>query len=163
MNHAITDFQFYDQNGDSYGSDSLISTIYIANFFFTSCPSICPTMTRNLTKLQDKYADDDFRLVSFSVTPDMDSVPRIKEYHQAKNLKSNWHLLTGDKSEIYQLSRKSFFVEEEIGFSKDSSDFLHTERCILVDQNGYIRGVYNATLALDMDRIIEDIEILKKE
>lgn len=159
--HTIADFRLQNQNGEPYGSDSLANMIYVANFFFTSCPSICPTMTQNLTKVQDKYLGQDVRLVSFSVTPDIDSVARLKEYHEGKELKSNWHLLTGSQSDIYSLSRNSFFVEEEIGLNKDSTDFLHTERCVLVDKNGYIRGVYNATLALDMDRLIEDIDLLR--
>ena len=160
--HTIGKFQFLNQDGNLYGSDSLMNRIFIANFFFTSCSSICPTMTQNLKKVQDKYIGEDVRLVSFSVTPDVDTVERLKEYHEARELKSNWHLLTGSQSEIYELSRNSFFVEEEIGLSKDSSDFLHTERCILVDKEGHIRGVYNATLPLDIDRMIDDIEILRK-
>ncbi|MDA8886059.1 SCO family protein [Bacteroidia bacterium] len=161
--HTIGAFTFLNQNDEIYNSDSLANRIYLANFFFTSCPSICPTMTQNLTKIQDKYLAENIRLVSFSVTPNIDSVARLKEYHEAKGLKSNWNLLTGSQSKIYALSRNSFFVEEEIGLSKDSSDFLHTERCVLVDKKGYIRGVYNATLPLDVNRMIEDIDILLAE
>ncbi|PCJ65199.1 MAG: SCO family protein [Bacteroidetes bacterium] len=160
--HTIESFSLVNQDGKVYGSDSLENRIYVANFFFTSCPSICPMMTKNLLIIQDEYFGESVRLISFSVTPEMDSVERLKEYHEAKGLKSNWNLLTGNQTYIYDLSRQSFFVEEEIGLSKDSSDFLHTERCILVDHQGYIRGVYNATLALDMDRLMEDINLLRK-
>jgi len=161
--HTVDAFSFLNQDGKIYNSDSVTGKIYIANFFFTTCPSICPMMTENLKKVQDLYEHDNgVKLLSFSVTPNIDSVARLKEYYAAKKLKSNWHLLTGNQKEIYDLSRNSFFVEEEIGLSKDSSDFLHTERCVLVDASGYMRGVYNATLPLDINRLIEDITLLRK-
>ncbi|MBO6516460.1 MAG: SCO family protein [Bacteroidia bacterium] len=161
--HTIESFSFTNQEGKPFGSANLTNSIYVANFFFTSCPSICPKMTSNLTTVATYYEDvEEVKLISFSVTPDIDSVPRLKAYHEGKGLSANWNLLTGNQSDIYRVSRQSFFVEEEIGFNRDSSDFLHTERCILVDQNHQIRGVYNATIALDMDRLVEDIEILRK-
>ncbi len=160
--HRIADFQFTNQDSAAFGSKDLDGKIYITNFFFTSCPSICPKMTTNLTTVAQRFKEDnEISLISFSVTPDMDSVPRLKEYHIGKNLTQNWNLLTGNQADIYRISRESFFVEEEIGFSRDSSDFLHTERCILVDRNKRIRGIYNATIALDMERLIEDVEWLK--
>jgi len=161
--HAVDRFSFQNQNGETYNSDSLANRMYVVNFFFTNCPSICPTMTENLKTVQDRYLGEDLRLISLSVTPDLDSVSRLKEYYDAKELKSNWHLLTGNQKEIYDLSRNSFFVEEEIGLSKDSSDFLHTERCVLVDHNGYLRGFYNATIPLEIERLMEDIDLLKKD
>jgi protein SCO1 len=161
--HTISDFSFVNQDGNAFGSEQLKSKTYVANFFFTSCPSICPKMTNNLSKISMKYSNaEDLALVSFSVTPDMDSVPVLRDYHAAYDMPTNWHLLTGNQTDIYNLSRQSFFVEEEIGLSKDSSDFLHTERCVLVDSNGYIRGVYNATVALDIERLIDDIEFIRE-
>lgn len=160
--HSIGAFSLLNQNGEKFTEDSIRGKVTVANFFFTSCPSICPTMTENLKAVQDKFSSD-VQLISFSVTPEIDSVEKLKEYHSGRGLNSNWTLLTGNQADIYELSRESFFVEEEIGFSKDSSDFLHTERCVLVDQKGYIRGVFNATLPLDIQRMMDDIDILLKE
>lgn len=162
--HQIADFEFTNQEGKQFGSRNLEGKYYVANFFFTSRPSICPRMTENLKTVANHFSGDaDVQLVSFSVTPNIDSVQRLKTYHSGKGLSDRWNLLTGSQAKIYDLSRRSFFVEEEIGFSKDSSDFLHTERCVLVDRDQHIRGVYNATVALDMERLIADIEWLKKE
>jgi protein SCO1/2 len=162
--HHIAPFTFTNQDGEAFGSQNLEGKIYVANFFFTSCPSICPEMTNNLSTVEDAFAGDaDVSLISFSVTPDIDSVPRLKDYHQGKEMGQNWNLLTGNQAKIYELSRRSCFVEDEIGFNKDSSDFLHTERCMLIDKNKHIRGVYNATVALDMQRLIDDIRALKEE
>ncbi len=162
--HHIAPFLFTNQDGEDYGSQNLEGKIYVANFFFTSCPSICPKMTNNLSAVEQAFKDDSqVALISFSVTPEMDSVSRLKDYHEGKEMGENWNLLTGNQAKIYELSRRSFFVEEEIGFNKDSSDFLHTERCMLIDKNKHIRGVYNATVALDMQRLIDDIHALKAE
>ncbi len=162
--HTIGTFQFLNQNGELFGSKELQRKVYVANFFFTSCPSICPKMTNNLHEVDNHFnGDSRVQLVSFSVTPELDSVSRLNEYHSTYNMSNDWNLLTGSKSEIYKLSRTSFFVEEEIGLSKDSSDFLHTERCMLIDQNSRIRGFYNATVALDMKRLIDDITIILEE
>lgn len=162
--HVIAPFEFTNQDGQPYGSNQLKGKVYVANFFFTSCPSICPRMTKNLTAVANAFSSDDtVNLISLSVTPDIDSVSRLKQFHEEYNLTSNWYLLTGNQKDIYQISRNSFFVEEEIGLSRDSSDFLHTERCMLVDYAGRLRGFYNATLALDMERLIDDIEIVRKE
>ena len=160
--HRVEGFAFTNQNGESFGSKELDESYYVANFFFTSCPSICPRMTENLKVVANHFVEDsEVAIVSFSVTPGLDSVSRLKDYHEARELTPNWHLLTGNQAEIYKLSRQSYFVEEEIGFSKDSSDFLHTERCLLIDKQRRIRGVYNATVALDMERLVTDIELLK--
>lgn len=162
--HKIAAFEFTNQDGEAYGSKDLDGKVYVANFFFTSCPSICPKMTNNLKVVADYFQDNkDFAVVSFSVTPDIDSASRLKDYHKGKGLTEGWNLLTGNQADIYKLSRQSFFVEEEIGFNKDSSDFLHTERCVLVDTDKHIRGVYNATVALDMERLIEDVNVLLGE
>lgn len=162
--HHIDNFDYTSHLGGAFGTKDLVGKYYIANFFFTSCPSICPKMTANLKEVAEAFEQNEsVRLVSFSVTPEIDSVSRLEEYHDRFNLPENWFLLTGNQSDIYHLSRHSFFVEEEIGLSKDSSDFLHTERCMLVDREGRIRGVYNATVALDMERIITDLTLLLKE
>lgn len=163
--HTIDAFSFTDQQGKTYSSDSLKDKIYVANFFFTACPTICPKMTSNLSVLQDKFlTDKDFRMVSFSVTPWRDSVSRLKEYAEIHKINpSKWHLLTGEKTQIYTLGRKSFFAEKTLGLIKDSTDFLHTESMLLIDKKGRIRGVYSATQEADIERVADDIRVLLKE
>nr|WP_240625846.1 SCO family protein [Spirosoma pollinicola] len=122
-------------------------------------------MTNLLKAVQDTFRNEPkVQLLSFSVTPWLDSVPQLRRYAKSKGINSTkWHLLTGNRSRIYDLARKSYFAEEAIGFTKDSSEFLHTEHLILVDQTRRIRGIYNGTLPLDIDKLIADIQTLLKE
>ncbi len=163
--HTIERFSFHDQNGNIFNSDSLKGKIYVANFFFTICPSICPKMTSNLGILQSTFSQEkEFKIVSFSVTPWIDSVAKLKEYGLKHNINAaNWRLLTGEKDQIYTLGRKSFFAEKTLGLTKNSTDFLHTETMVLIDKKSRIRGVYNATNPDEIPRITEDIDILLKE
>jgi protein SCO1 len=163
--HTISDFSFINQDGKSITNSDFEGKIYAANFFFTSCPSICPNMTKNMLKVQQAFEkDDDVKLVSHSVMPWADSVAALKNYEKTFNIKNGmWELVTGNTSQIYELARKSYFAEEEAGFNSDSTEFLHTEHVLLIDREGYIRGVYNGTLPLEIERMIEDIKILKKE
>lgn len=163
--HIIAPFSFTDQNGQTVTNQTLSDKIYAANFFFTTCPSICPKMTNNLQAVIDSFANNPtVALVSLSVNPDTDNVAQLKEYAQNMHINSSqWHLLTGNRTQLYQLARQSYFAEEEPGYNKDSTEFLHTEHCVLVDKKGHLRGVYNATLKLEINRLIEDIAILLKE
>lgn len=159
--HKIEDYSLINQNGDTISNESLKGKIYVADFFFTFCPSICPKMTSNLSRLQNAFSANQVQLVSFSVMPWVDSVSVLYDYASLYNIKSDqWNLLTGDTEEIYSLARKSFFAEKEIGLNKKSNEFLHTENFILVDKEGRIRGVYNGTLGLEMNRLKKDIETL---
>jgi protein SCO1/2 len=139
--------------------------IHIASFIFTRCESICPVMTKHLKLLQDEFKNkNEVVILSYSVTPWIDSVARLKEYADANEITSpNWHLLTGSKSEIYTLARQSYFAEEDLGFTKDSTEFLHTEHILLVDKTKRIRGIYNGTLQLEIEQLIRDINLLKDE
>lgn len=163
--HTIAPFSFTNQNGLTITNNTLAGKVYAANFFFTKCTSICPKMTNNLHMVLDSFkGNETVQLLSFSVTPQTDDVEQLKQYAQQKNINSTqWHLLTGETGPLYKLARQSFFAEEEPGYNKDSTEFLHTEHCILVDKKGHIRGVYNATLKLEILRLIEDIAILLKE
>ena len=164
--HTVADFSLTNQEGEEITNDDLKGKIYVANFFFTICPTICPKMTNNLQRIQETFPDDpDVLLVSHTVMPWMDSVQVLKEFAERNAINSNkWHLLTGDKELIYSLGRTSYFADEGFGKSvTDESDFLHTENIILVDADQHIRGVYNGTLPLEMARLIEDIERLKQE
>ena len=165
INHRIADFKMTDQYGHTFTQKDIEGKIHIANFFFTSCGSICPKMTNNLIAIQDIIKkEDDIVLLSYSVTPWKDSIPVLKEFAKEYHITSpNWHLLTGKKEAIYNLARKSYFAEENLGFSKDTSEFLHTEHILLIDKNKKIRGIYNATLELEIQQLIKDIHLLKEE
>lgn len=165
ITHTIAAFSFTDQHNQIINNQSIHNKIHVANFIFTSCGSICPKMTNNLKLVDSAFANDkDVVLLSYSVTPWIDSVPRLKLFaNNYKITNPNWHLLTGDKSSIYTLARKSYFAEEDLGFTKDSTEFLHTEHTMLVDRTGRIRGIYNGTLQLEMEQLIKDIRALKKE
>jgi protein SCO1/2 len=162
--HKIKNFVFTNQDGLPFGSDNLNGKIHIANFMFTSCTNICPIMTTNMTEVEKMFANNqNIQLVSFTVTPWIDNPDLLKRYKQEFTMNSsNWNFLTGNKSDIYRLARKSYFAEEEIGFTKDSTDFLHTEHFLLVDKAMRIRGIYNGTLRLEMQQLIKDIHLLNK-
>ncbi len=163
--HTIDCFQFTDQSGHLINQDSLAGHVYIANFFFTSCGSICPKMINNLGMVQDSFLTNDaVKLISFSVMPWADSVKRLHEYAETHHIHNNkWHLLTGDKTKIYILGRQSYFSEKKAGLGKDSSEFLHTESILLIDKKSRIRGIYAATDTAQIKRVIADIRILLQE
>ncbi len=162
--HQISDFSFLNQDSSLITEKEIEGKIHIANFIFTYCGSICPMMTENLKTVEEQFLDDkNVVFLSFSVTPWIDKPHVLKAYKKRKDIKNkNWHFLTGDKATIYDLARKSYFAEEDIGFTKDSTEFLHTEHFILVDQNKRIRGIYNGTLSLEMKQLAKDIFILQK-
>jgi protein SCO1/2 len=163
--HKIGAFSFLNQDSQKVTESITKGKIHVANFIFTRCGSICPTMTSNL-KLVDQHFGQDADLVylSFSVTPWIDRPYVLKNYKQHQGIENaNWHFLTGDKAQIYALARQSYFAEEDLGYSKDSTEFLHTEHILLIDKSGRIRGIYNGTLKLEMNQLIEDIEALKEE
>ncbi|MEY4056970.1 MAG: SCO family protein [Chitinophagia bacterium] len=159
--HRITAFNFVDQNGKNFGSKSLKDKIYIANFFFTTCPGICPKMTKCFKVLQDSISlMNHVELVSFSVMPWIDTVNKLKKYGEENGVNpAKWHLLTGDKSIIYSLGRSSFFADNNK--LTDSTTFLHTDKMYLIDKSQQIRGVYNATNMDDISRVLTDIKALK--
>ena len=162
--HTIGDFSFLNQDSTLISQQDIEGKIHVANFIFTSCGSICPTMTRNLKMVSDSLKDEkDICFLSYSVTPWIDK-PYVLKNFKAKNAieNPNWHFLTGSKSAIYQLARQSYFAEEDLGFSKDSTEFLHTEHFILVDKNKRIRGIYNGTLTLEMQQLLADIRMLEE-
>ncbi|MFK7899569.1 MAG: SCO family protein, partial [Cyclobacteriaceae bacterium] len=163
--NTIFPFSFTNQNGDSVSEKTIKGKVHIADFFFTTCPGICPKMTDNLSLIQAEFeSNPSVVLLSYSVTPDRDDVATLKNYADVKGVKSNkWHLLTGKREAIYTLARKSYFVDKELGLDKTADEFLHTENFVLVDKNLRIRGVYNGTLKLEVKRCIEDIRILLQE
>lgn len=163
--HTIPDFEFVNQNGEKITKETYEDKIYVADFFFTSCPGICPRLAKNMEKLQKAFKNDnEVLLLSHSVTPVKDSVPVLNTYAIENNVNaSKWNLVTGDKDEIYKLARTAYFADEDFVKTQDKSAFIHTENFILIDKKGRIRGVYNGTLAVETDRIIRHIKMLKKE
>ena len=159
--HAITDFSLLNQNGQTITHNDYDNQIYVADFFFTTCPSICPIMTDNMVYLQGLLdAFPEVKLLSFSVTPEIDSVAVLKEYAIQKGVNDQrWNLLTGDKKAIYDLARKSYLVVQEDG-DGGPHDMIHTENFVLVDKQRRIRGYYDGTVREDMDKILSDIRIL---
>jgi protein SCO1/2 len=162
--HQIPAFKFKDQEGNVISNKTVNGKIYIANFFFTSCRGICPKMTSNMYLLQEAFRlDTTILFLSHSVTPDTDSVAVLKKYAIENKVNSKqWHLLTGPKMDIYDLAKQQYFAGDTIGYYQTGNEFLHTENFILVDQKQRIRGVYNGTLLVEIERIKEDIAILKK-
>jgi len=163
-NHKISDFYLINQNGDMITQDNYHDKIYIADFFFTRCQTICPIMTINMSELQSRYKNDpDIMFLSHSVTPFIDSVAVLRKYADEKGvIDGKWNLVTGDKTHIYNLARKSYFAVLDEG-DGGAQDFIHTEQFILVDKKKQIRGFYDGTDKEEMNRLFEDIEILKKE
>lgn len=160
--HTIADFSLTNQNGETITQEDYKGKIYIADFFFTTCPTICPIMTKNMADLQKALGkDSDVMLLSHSVTPEIDSVAQLKKYTIEKGVDDrNWNLVTGDKKQIYELARKSYLAVKTDG-DGGPFDMIHTENFILVDKDKRIRGFYDGTKKEDMDKIMADIEILK--
>ena len=162
--HKIAPFRLLNQNGKVITQRDYEDHIYVADFFFTTCPSICPIMTDNMGSIQQQLLNDDkVKLLSFSVTPQIDSVPQLKKYALEKGVNdAKWNLLTGDKKEIYTLARKSYFVVKEDG-DGGPHDMIHTENFVLVDPDKRIRGYYDGTDKAAMESLMEDIATLKQE
>jgi len=163
--HRISSFKLTNQNGETITEKNSKDKIYVVDFFFTICPGICPKMTANMMQLQDEFInDDDVMLMSHSVTPEMDSVPVLKRYAEDKGILSRkWHLVTGTQEEIYKLGRKDYFVEENLGLTKEVDEFLHSENFVLMDKNRHIRGIYNGLNKSSVSQLIIDIKTLQKE
>ena len=163
--HQIPPFRLINQDGEIVTENTFKDKIYITDFFFTSCPGICPKMTKNMALLQEAFKDDDeVLLLSHSVTPERDSISVLKHYAQKKGVISGkWHLVTGNQNEIYNLGRKSYFVEEDLGLEKHPEEFLHTENFVLVDKNKHIRGIYNGLNKTSIEQLIADVKTLKSE
>jgi protein SCO1/2 len=160
--HKIPDFSFTNQDGKNITPKTFEDKIYVTDFFFTTCPGICPRMTANMGVVQQAFIKDtSVLLLSHSVTPSIDSVAQLKKYALDKNVGKNWHLVTGDKKEIYNLGRQAYFVEEDLGTPKGIDDFLHTENFVLVDKNKHIRGIYNGLNSNAVQQLIADIKTLQ--
>ncbi|WP_299120949.1 SCO family protein [uncultured Winogradskyella sp.] len=162
--HKIADFNLTNQNGETITQNTYKDKIYVADFFFTTCQTICPIMTDHMYQIQKEIiSDDDVMLLSHSVTPKIDSVAQLKKYAKEKGvIDRKWNLVTGDKKQIYALARKSYLAVKTDG-NGDEYDMIHTENFMLIDKKRQIRGFYDGTKSEDIKKLLEDIEILKAE
>ena len=162
--HKIADFSLINQNGKIITQEDYKDKIYIADFFFTTCQTICPIMTDHMHDIQKEIKnDDDIMLLSHSVTPEIDSVAQLKKYALKKGIDDRkWNLVTGNKKQIYDLARKSYLAVKDYD-SDDQYDMIHTENFMLIDKKSQIRGFYDGTNPDDINRLLVDIETLKKE
>ena len=162
--HRIADFSLVNQNGQIISQDNYKDKIYVADFFFTTCLTISPIMTDHMVDIQEQLKDDqEVLLLSHSVTPEIDSVAQLKRYALEKGVNdAKWNLVTGDKKQIYQLARKSYLAVKEDG-DGGPHDMIHTENFILIDKKRRIRGFYDGTNREDIDKLMDDIKILKRE
>ncbi|NAS10759.1 SCO family protein [Poritiphilus flavus] len=160
--HTIADFSLINQNGVRVTQEDYKDKIYVADFFFTTCPTICPIMTKNMKDIQDQIMEDtEVLLLSHSVTPDIDSVAQLKKYAIEKGVKDEkWNLVTGSKKAIYELARKSYLAVKDDG-DGGPFDMIHTENFILVDKERRIRGTYDGTNPEEIQELLEDLKVLK--
>ncbi|AEA43483.1 SCO family protein [Fluviicola taffensis] len=166
--HTIQEFSFTDQTGKSYGSKDLKGKIYVAEYFFTTCGTICPRMNQEMMRVQKAYQrNEQFKILSFTVDPETDSVAQMKIYADGHGADpKQWHFLTGDKKDLYKLARRSFFVlkpAEAANQGDVGSDFIHTNYFVLVDTKKQIRGYYDGTSSKEVDKLIGDIGKLLEE
>ena len=162
--HTIADFSFTNQNGKTITQKDYEGKIYVADFFFTTCTSICPKMTSNLVEVQKAIRNmPDVMLLSHTVFPEVDNVAALKAYAVEKGVDDKkWNLVTGDKKEIYAMARKSYLAVK-MGKPDELYDMVHTENFVLVDAKKRVRGFYDGTNKADIARLIEDIIFLTKE
>lgn len=166
--HVVQDFAFVNQYGEQISEKTVEGKIYVVDYFFTTCGSICPIMTGQMKRVQAAYLNEnDVLILSHTVWPEVDTVEQMLRYAKEKGVvKNKWHLLTGNKERLYDLARKSYFVlkpaeAEDVG--DGNSDFIHTNNFVLIDRNRQIRGYYDGTDSTVVGKLIRDIDLLLKE
>lgn len=163
--HQIPYFEFTNQDGNKVTRDDLLGSVYITDFFFATCPTICPRMAGNMKYLQDKFKDKkNLKFISITVNPEHDTVEVLKEYANMVHADTkSWMFLTGDKEKIYDVAFNGFFIS----VGKDEvapGGFLHSQYFILVDKKGHIRGLFDGTIYSEMKKDLTDaLDILYKE
>ena len=161
--HKIADFKLINQNGKTITQDEYLNKIYVADFFFTTCQTICPIMTDHMAQIQKEIINDnEVMLLSHTVTPEIDTVAQLKRYAIKKGVNdAKWNLVTGDKKQIYDLARKSYLAVKDQG-NGDAFDMIHTENFMLIDKKRQIRGFYDGTKQEDINKLLSDIKTLKE-
>ncbi len=162
--HTVGTFRFSDQDGLTINEDSVKNKIYVTEFFFTTCQSICPIMNDNLVNVYKRYKNDGRVLIlSHTVDPETDSTATLKHYANRHGVTNrNWLFLTGDKKQLYDLARKSYLLDASEG-DGGADDFVHTQNFALVDWNRHIRGFYDGTDSLEVGRMVKDMDLLLEE
>lgn len=162
--HTIGNFCFTDQYGRNISKDSLKGFVYVTEYFFTTCKSICPVMNHHLETVYKQFAHrKDFRILSHTVDPETDSVPVLAAYAKQRGVgDTRWLFVTGKKKELYELARKSYLLNAEEG-NGDSEDFIHTQNFALIDKDFHIRGFYDGTDSLEIVRLMNEINVLLLE
>ncbi len=162
--HSIPAFQFINQNGDTVSDKNYKGRIYVADFFFTSCKSICPKMSANLAVVQDKFKDiDSVFILSHTVNPDNDTPEKLKTYAQLVHADlKKWTFVTGSKHSIYDIAIHGYMLPAGEDVMAEGG-FLHSEQLILVDKEKHIRGIYDGTSLPDVNKLIDDIKLLKAD
>lgn len=160
--HTIADFKLINQNGDTITQDFYKDKIYVADFFFTTCQTICPIMTDHMYEIQKRtITDPEILLLSHTVTPEIDSVAQLNRYAKQKLVNpAKWNLVTGDKKQIYELARRSYLAVKTSG-DGGPYDMIHTENFMLIDKQRQIRGFYDGTNPEAIETLLEDIKTLK--
>jgi protein SCO1/2 len=163
--HVIPNFKFQTQNGDSLALDSLHGNIYVADFFFATCPGICPRLSNSLEKVQDGFVkDQNFKIVSFSVDPAKDTLEALRRYADLHNaIPGKWYFLRGSKDDIFKLAKQGFFVTAKDDEDGGPEAFIHSEKLILVDQDGNIRGYYSGVDSMRVQKLMGDIVLLLRQ
>jgi protein SCO1/2 len=162
--HTIGNFRLVDQDSATVTNETLDDKIYVADFFFTSCRTICPIMKTQMMRVYEAMEDDpDVAIVSHTIDPEYDTVGLLHDYAERLGVKSNkWHFLTGNKDSIYYLAQTSYFVtamEDEA----QQDGFIHSGAFLLIDRKGRIRGKYDGTKQEEVDKLLKDIDVLKEE
>ncbi|MFL0297408.1 SCO family protein [Aquirufa novilacunae] len=162
--HRIPSFRFLNQDSVFVSEKDVEGKVYVADFFFTTCPTICPKMKTQMLRIYERYKDrDEVRIISHSIDPDFDTPNVLKDYATRLQVKApKWNLLTGDKAAIYQLGQKSYMVSAQED-PNEAGGFVHSGAFILVDKNRHVRGIYDGTVEAEVNHLLEDMEVLLKE
>lgn len=168
IGHRIGDFSFLNQNGKEISLDDVNGKVFVAEYFFTTCGTICPRMTEQMTRVQKRFkGNENVKILSFTVDPANDTVQAMRAYASKHGaVDGQWHFLTGDKKALYALARNSFFVlkpAEAANLGDANSDFIHTNNFVLVDEQLRIRGYYDGTSIESVNELMEDIDLLLEE
>ncbi|WP_289029708.1 SCO family protein [uncultured Paraglaciecola sp.] len=160
--HRIPAFSFTDQDGNTVTEQTFKNKVYVAGFFFSTCPGICPKIRSKLAKVQETYLDtSNVKILQHSIRPTSDTIDLLKDYADEHGIKSgHWYLVTGEKESIYSLAKSAYFASEDLGNIQNTNDFLHTESILLIDKNRHIRGIYNGLNSASMNYLISDINTL---
>jgi len=163
---SVGSFSFVDQKNKVVSNESLQGKPYVASFFFVDCTNVCPTLKTRLTLVQQHFSEGEIRIVSHSVAPNTDTVQRLANYSKVNEINSDqWHLVTGNQEQVVKLATERYGAQltNQSGQGDLESDYLHTEILYLVDKDGFLRGMYNGTLQLEVERLMVDASVLVEE